>query len=221
MSYNFGKSSHLCAYNWNAAFETAMTEWGAADFDYQIRDEKEDPCDVGNDINGVGFRENYCSGDALGATTLALMVPRLRVSENILVETNIIFNNKYNWAVYDGPETSFPFVGIYDFRRTAVHELGHALGLGHEEDAPSIMFPFARLGDTITRPTADDIAGVAAIYVDGYPNLTPYQPSGWSDKIVVSHNVGSNTDSSNLTTDDTLYLDLAVLNNGVSPPASN
>ena len=45
------------------------------------------------------------------------------------------------------------------------------------------------------------------------PNLTPYQPSGWSDKIVVSTGTGTNTDSSPLYTTDTLYVDWAVTNN--------
>jgi hypothetical protein len=38
------------------------------------------------------------------------------------------------------------------------------------------------------------------------PNLTPFQPSGWSDKIVVSN-----------TTTDTFYIDWAVINNGTAP----
>ena len=49
------------------------------------------------------------------------------------------------------------------------------------------------------------------------PNLTPYQPSGWSDKIVVSNQTGTNTDDSPLYTTDTLYVDWAVINNGTAP----
>jgi M6 family metalloprotease-like protein len=52
------------------------------------------------------------------------------------------------------------------------------------------------------------------------PNLTPYQPSGWSDKIVVSKTTGTNTDSSPLYTTDTLYVDWAVLNNGTAATTS-
>lgn len=44
------------------------------------------------------------------------------------------------------------------------------------------------------------------------PNLTPYQPQGWSDKIVVSKTTGTTTDSSPLYTTDTLYVDWAVSN---------
>jgi len=46
------------------------------------------------------------------------------------------------------------------------------------------------------------------------PNLTPYRPAGWSGKIVVSSVAGTNTDASSLTTNDTVYIDWAVLNNG-------
>ena len=49
------------------------------------------------------------------------------------------------------------------------------------------------------------------------PNLTPTQPSGWSDKMVVSTGPGTNTDSAKLTTNDTLYVDWSVKNNGNHP----
>lgn len=52
------------------------------------------------------------------------------------------------------------------------------------------------------------------------PNLTPYQPSGWSDRIVVSRTAGTTTDSTGLTTADTLYLDWAVINNGTAATAA-
>jgi subtilase family serine protease len=51
------------------------------------------------------------------------------------------------------------------------------------------------------------------------PNLTPYQPSGWSDKIVVSKTAGTTTDSSPLYTTDTLYVDWAIINNGTTATA--
>jgi hypothetical protein len=46
------------------------------------------------------------------------------------------------------------------------------------------------------------------------PDLTPYKPSGWSDKIVVSKTTGTTTDDTNLTENDTLYVDWAVINQG-------
>jgi hypothetical protein len=49
------------------------------------------------------------------------------------------------------------------------------------------------------------------------PNLTPYQPSGWSDKIVVTRTSGSITDSPTILTTDTVYVDWAVINSGGTP----
>jgi len=46
------------------------------------------------------------------------------------------------------------------------------------------------------------------------PNLTPHQPPGWSDKIVVSKNKNTTTDTSSLYETDTLYLDWCVINIG-------
>ena len=48
----------------------------------------------------------------------------------------------------------------------------------------------------------------------GVPNLAPYQPSGWSDKIVLSATAGKITDDSVLSSNQTLYVNLAVANRG-------
>jgi photosystem II stability/assembly factor-like uncharacterized protein len=48
------------------------------------------------------------------------------------------------------------------------------------------------------------------------PNLTPYQPSGWSDKIVVAKAPGGTTDSAGLKSTDSLYVNWAVANTGTA-----
>jgi hypothetical protein len=52
------------------------------------------------------------------------------------------------------------------------------------------------------------------------PNLTPYKPSGWSDKIVVSNVAGTFTSPGTLTSADTLYIDWAGVNNGNAATSS-
>ncbi len=47
------------------------------------------------------------------------------------------------------------------------------------------------------------------------PNLTPYQPSGWSDKIVVSGVAGTHTDGA-VTAGAPAYVDYAYINNGTA-----
>lgn len=48
-----------------------------------------------------------------------------------------------------------------DVYTVALHEFGHALGLGHTDQPTAIMYPYYRLGAQIS---ADDIAGVQSIY---------------------------------------------------------
>ena len=48
------------------------------------------------------------------------------------------------------------------------------------------------------------------------PNLTPFQPMGWSDKVVVTRTNGGTIDSTGLTTVDALYVDFAVINDGTA-----
>ena len=45
-------------------------------------------------------------------------------------------------------------------------------------------------------------------------NLTSYQDTAWSDKIIVSTNTGDHVDDTTLTSDNDLYIDWAYINNG-------
>ena len=60
------------------------------------------------------------------------------------------------------------------------------------------------------------LTAVATPWPPAPPNLTPYKPFGWSDKIVVTRSTGSTTDDTDLTPTDTLYVNWAVINNGGS-----
>ena len=142
---------------WDTAFENAMAEWSSSGFSYLIvRDTYSNPCSISDDRNGVSFSYDNC-GSAFGAMTLAI-THSLSIGDET-VETDIVFNSNESWNVYAGPIDYFS--QIYDFRRVAVHELGHALGLDHEDDIPAIMS--SHTGD-VEVPQADDIAGVQALY---------------------------------------------------------
>lgn len=65
------------------------------------------------------------------------------------------------WTWVDNP-ADVPFNGQYDFYTVALHELGHSLGLGHSNVFGSVMYPF--YGGALRTLTADDIAGIQAIY---------------------------------------------------------
>ncbi len=159
--------------NWDGALSQAGSRWNSAGFTFNVSslgNEVVDPCAIGG--NQAVFHPNFC-GSAFGASTLAVTftsffaaVPPATVGT--AVESNIIFNSGKSWGVYSGTSGTG-----FDFRRVAVHEMGHALGLDHSGVFPAIMLP--NIGGTEI-PQADDIAGVAAIYglvvANTPPNIT-------------------------------------------------
>jgi hypothetical protein len=150
---------------WDDAFETAMYRWNdTTNFEFRIvRDSYGDPCRDPNDsaaMNGVEFSDDIC-GLAWSDQIIAISITWVINNTNQIVQTGVVFKNDDNWDVYSGPWWRDPYFGINDFRRIAVHELGHCLGLSHEDSIVAIMQ--SQAGD-IENPTADDIAGVNFLY---------------------------------------------------------
>jgi hypothetical protein len=96
----------------------------------------------------------------------------------------------------DADTTSFTGSMLVEVRRGQAAVIGLDLEVGGENPAFTTL--------RVTPVTHEE----------SRPDLTPRRPEGWSSKVVVSKTPGTNTDSPDLTTQDTLYVDYAVLNHG-------
>ncbi|MEO8103397.1 MAG: CARDB domain-containing protein [Betaproteobacteria bacterium] len=115
-----------------------------------------------NQINEVTSSDTNC-GLAFGESTLA--VTAVWWSSGKVVEADIIFNNTKRWSSYSGPLLrNGSGMVVLDINRIALHELGHAAGLNHPDQAgqtvDSIMNSYVGDMDALQ---ADDIAGAHAI----------------------------------------------------------
>ncbi len=154
---------------WNTAFGNAMHYWNAYTvFTFGVYREYEDPCDSPNSKNGAGFNDDAC-GDSWGDADLAYAA--YWYSGSAFIEADIVFNSTKSWNVYSTSWRSWPWTGICDFQRVAVHELGHVVGLDHENSGVSTIMT-SYIGDIIA-PQQDDINGVAKIYEKTYTKPTP------------------------------------------------
>lgn len=79
-----------------------------------------------------------------------------------VIECDMRFSNTVNW--YTG--TGTPAANQFDFWSVAVHEMGHCLGLDHEDriNPPPVMQSSIPAGTTLRQLTADDMAGRDLIY---------------------------------------------------------
>ncbi|HDZ08726.1 matrixin family metalloprotease [Pseudohongiella sp.] len=156
---------------WAVALQRAAGEWtDSTRFNFEASPSYRDPCAGSGPggrpdfLNGIDFRANVC-GDSFNSSTLAVTV--FFTEFNILgtadiVEADIIFNDNLNFDVYDGPQRSGSnATREYDFQRIALHELGHVIGLGHDDSQAAIMS--STIGN-LFRLQTDDISGADTLY---------------------------------------------------------
>jgi hypothetical protein len=117
-------------------------------------------------INSMAFSSTIF-GQSFGSNTYAVTV--YSYSGTTMVEADILFNNAKPWDSYRGA-LRFGQNGhlIADIQRFALHELGHAIGLDHPDEAGQNVAAImnSQISDRYTL-APDDIAGAHILYGGG------------------------------------------------------
>ena len=110
---------------------------------------------VNDGTNGIWWSSTYFPE---GDTTLAETTYWYNPTTGDISEVDCVFNDNKTWST---AATTLP--GQFDVETVMLHELGHYLSLGHSAP-PAVMQPTTPAGTQRRTLTADDIAGIIAIY---------------------------------------------------------
>ena len=89
-------------------------------------------------------------------------------SNKVIFEADMVLNTAYNWATGDTiPPDSF------DVESVALHEFGHFLSLGHDDNPAAVMYPSLAPGGRKRWLYTTDIDGICTIYPKNNPTPTP------------------------------------------------
>jgi hypothetical protein len=159
--------------------ESALGEWNqtVSRLQFNVVRDSTSAIGDGNGVNNVFF-SNDIYGMAFQSTTLAVTTNWLR--RNVRTEADVIFNQSRTWDSYSGALRS----GTIDFRRVALHEFGHVLGLDHpDENGQTLTSIMNSHISNIDRLTSDDIEGAQALFGAGSGGG---QPTGGGSGVTVS-----------------------------------
>jgi hypothetical protein len=158
--------------SWDARLQNAMWHWNnvkGSTWDFYVRRDTDGTHNRSNGRNEIYF-DSSLSGSILAVTRKRYHCYWAFGWRYGIDETDIGFNSNRSWTTGD---LNYSNLGSpSSFEGVALHELGHALGLNHEDRWMATMNSYYPNSGTIGRrkewdPLPDDRAGVRFLYPDG------------------------------------------------------
>jgi len=149
------------ATSWNQVAEYAMSDWNAVLYgvDFKVVRNSTSGISKGDGHNSMYWNSNVF-GTSFGSNTLAVTSKLFK--NGVISEADITFNNTKSWNSYRGNLWSN---GTRDFKRVALHELGHVIGLDHPDDiGQSVSAIMNSLTSDLDHLVEDDIIGANTLY---------------------------------------------------------
>jgi hypothetical protein len=149
---------------WRDDLLVGVTQWNdmlGMHFEFDpLGDDTDGTHGLGNGTNEIVFTDNAGTGGALAVTSI-----RFRGSD--IEEADIAFNNSVTWET--GAHDPRVVETTASFRFTAVHELGHFIGLDHEDNQMAALLTsasgfFGGAENTRARGFPDDAIGSRTLY---------------------------------------------------------